>query len=373
MKYMGSKRAMLKNGLGELIEKEIANRSRFVDLFCGSAAVSWHVAERYAAEVVAVDIQRYSSALASAILCRNRPSSPSDIWNDWFQEAKKFVTEMNPPMISEITIKSVEAARYWCKDQPIGTLIYAYGGHYFSPLQATWIEGFRRNLPESSERNSIALAALISASSQAAAAPGHTAQPFQPTKTAKKFISSAWSKDIPSLVSRSIEMVAPRHSKLIGKTACADANKFASTLNPRDLVFIDPPYSDVQYSRFYHVLESIADGTSGIVSGKGRYPSQECRPRSSYSTKSGSKESIEELLMILAEKRADAILTFPDHQCSNGLSGQYIESFASRYFNVQRKSVASTFSTLGGVSNSTEGTRSARQAANELILLLKSD
>ncbi len=364
---------MLKNGLGELIETEIVKRKRFVDLFCGSAAVSWHVAERYPVEVTAVDIQEYGSILASAILGRNHPYSPNDVFNDWYHAARKFVAEVSPPDISEITIKNVDLARKWCKRQPKGTLIYAYGGHYFSPLQATWIEGFRRNLPEPVDASSVALAALISASSQAAAAPGHTAQPFQPTTTARQFISSAWSKEISSLISKSIESLAPRHSKVIGKTVCQDANLFAATLNANDLVFIDPPYSDVQYSRFYHVLESIAKGSSGIVSGKGRYPSQEFRPRSKYSMKSGSKESIEDLLKILAAKKADAILTFPDHQCSNGLSGEYIESFARKHFEVFRKCISSTFSTLGGVSSSLAGTRSARQSANELILLLKSN
>ncbi|MCB9133375.1 MAG: DNA adenine methylase [Anaerolineales bacterium] len=34
--------------------------------------------------------------------------------------------------------------------------------------------------------------------------------------------------------------------------------QIAATLNNNDLVFVDPPYSSVQYSRFYHVLETVA-------------------------------------------------------------------------------------------------------------------
>jgi integrase len=47
MKYMGSKRAMLQNGLGTLLEQEIVGAKRFVDLFTGSSAVALHVAQKF--------------------------------------------------------------------------------------------------------------------------------------------------------------------------------------------------------------------------------------------------------------------------------------------------------------------------------------
>ena len=38
MKYMGSKRAMLKNGLGELLLQEATKANRVFDPFCGSSS-----------------------------------------------------------------------------------------------------------------------------------------------------------------------------------------------------------------------------------------------------------------------------------------------------------------------------------------------
>ena len=65
----------------------------------------------------------------------------------------------------------------------------AYGGHYFSPLQAIHIDALLTTLPITN-KNTL-LASLIHAASECAASPGHTAQPFQPTKTAKKYLFGA--------------------------------------------------------------------------------------------------------------------------------------------------------------------------------------
>ncbi len=54
----------------------------------------------------------------------------------------------------------------------------------------------------------------------------------------------------------------PMHAKTKGETIVGDALQIAKTLNRSDLVFVDPPYSAVQYSRFYHVLENcLCSGT----------------------------------------------------------------------------------------------------------------
>ena len=63
MKFMGSKRAMLANGLGEIVRSESKQAERFVDLFVGSGAVAWYVAEATATKVLAVDLQEFATVL----------------------------------------------------------------------------------------------------------------------------------------------------------------------------------------------------------------------------------------------------------------------------------------------------------------------
>jgi adenine-specific DNA-methyltransferase len=169
------------------------------------------------------------------------------------------------------------------------------------------------------------------------------------------------------------KQLAPKFARQIGEARVADANIAAEQLMENDLAFIDTPYSGEHYSRFYHVLETIAVGKCGQVFGVGRYPSSELRPRSRFSLRSESEDALDELLETIASRGAKAILTFPDHECSNGLSGELVNEIAAEHFRVKERFVESDFSTMGGTgtSDDNETGRKPRQQANELILVLK--
>lgn len=373
MKYMGSKRAMLGNGLGELLSEQVPMSKRFVDLFTGSAAVATHVGCRFNLPVLAFDLQNYSAVLADAVIGRDSKLDWKPAYERWYKRAESFVSELDLPEPSNVTKKLVTEYRSWCEGQNDLPITKAYGGHYFSPHQAVWIDALRAKLPSAEPARTVALAALIQAASQSAAAPGHTAQPFQPTITAKRFLADAWKRDIPTRVRVGFESLAGQFAKRIGDSRVADANDAAEELVEGDLVFLDPPYSGVHYSRFYHVLETIAQGSCGEVSGVGRYPAPILRPRSSYSVTSESKSALDDLLGKISSRGAWAILTFPDHECSNGLSGESVREISGRYFRVEEKIVKSKFSTMGGTGKAQrneEGMRSARHHADELILVL---
>lgn len=373
MKYMGSKRAMLQNGLGELLEHEVLNASRFVDLFVGSGAVAIHVARKFPIPVLAFDLQSYSVVLTAAVIDRKEPLDWEFIWEEWLQRATVRFKTRRIPKTERITQPIVAHARAWCDQQTELPVTKAYGGHYFSPQQAVWIDALRFSLPPHEPAKTVALAALIQVASQCAAAPGHTAQPFQPTRTAKRFIEEAWRKSIIKKTKSAFELLASLSAKRPGEAKVDDANQAAQRLHEGDLVFIDPPYSGVHYSRFYHVLETIARGRCGQVTGVGRYPAREFRPRSKFSVSTESAEALDDLLKTIASKGANAILTFPDHDCSNGLSGNSVREIAAKHFRVRERQVASKFSTLGGTGDdrNNEAGRSARKHAQELMLVLK--
>ncbi len=370
---MGSKKAALQNGLGTLIESEVVGKSRFIDLFAGSGAVSEYVASRHRVEVLATDLQSYSVALASGILLRDRVLKWESIWETWSSRALDIVKTKNVPVLEALTWARVRNYRKWCHDQQNLTVVSAYGGHYFSPLQALWIDALRSTLPSDKLERAASLSALIRAASQCAAAPGHTAQPFQPTRSAKPFLLEAWQKDIPIRTKKLLSEVASRFSLVKGKALVADAIDVAQSTSNCDLVFVDPPYSGVHYSRFYHVLETIATNYAGQVSGSGRYPNKTLRPTSEFSLKSKSKIALSTILETLAGNKSTVILTFPNHECSNGLSGKIVREVCSKNFSVTENSISSNFSTLGGSKgeNKDDPGRRARHKTEELILLLR--
>lgn len=370
MKYMGSKRTMLLNGLGDLLADMAPTTTRFVDLFAGSGAVAIHVATKYEIPVVASDLQQYSTVLAGAVVERQSELEWEKVWKEWHWSANEIYSRHRPPKVERVTKKAVDEFRNWSLHRRSLPLTKAYGGHFYSPVQAIWLDAFRATLPEKKPAKTVALASLLHVASRCAASPGHTAQPLQPGRNANTYIAAAWAKDVPTLNKEFLISLSKMHAKRVGITNIADANVAADDVKETDLVFIDPPYSGVQYSRFYHVLESVATGAPGEVSGSGRNPIPEMRPHSRYSIITGAKKALSELLAKLGTKGAKCIVTFPAHECSNGLSGETVREIAREHFGVKEKLVKSKFSTLGGVNIDVGNGRVARHAAEELILTL---
>jgi len=83
MKYMGSKRSMLANGLGEVLQVAANGVTRIVDLFTGSGAVAHYAAERFDCEVIANDLQKFAGALADAVISRTEESKAAEWWPQW--------------------------------------------------------------------------------------------------------------------------------------------------------------------------------------------------------------------------------------------------------------------------------------------------
>jgi len=373
MKYMGSKRWMLKNGLGTLLTETAPLACRFVDLFAGSGVVATYVAQKVQVPVSAFDLQAFSAVLTKAIIGRSHKIDSGKLWQQWYKNASAGRKRSVPVMNKKFTRSHVEELRDWCARRKNFTVTRAYGGHYFSPLQAIWIDALRAALPKREPARTVALAALIQAASQCAAAPGHTAQPFQPTITAIKFLKDAWDRDVVERTKKALEEISQHCALVKGEAKVSEAIKAADKLAEGDLVFIDPPYTAVHYSRFYHVLETIAHGECGAVEGVGRYPALENRPQSRFSIKSQCPTAFDELLKKIAEKNAAAIVTFPAYMCSNGLSGDMVRDTAKRYFRAKEILVDNKFSTLGGTNriSKTGNLRSARLPAKEIILYLK--
>jgi len=119
-----------------------------------------------------------------------------------------------------------------------------------------------------------------------------------------------------------------------GSIAVQNANTAAKSLRAGDVAFVDPPYSGVHYSRFYHVLETVARGDAGEVSGVGRYPDPKERPWSRYSVATEARNALSELFETVASRGVKTIVTFPVHKCSNGLSGRIVRNLARKHFYV---------------------------------------
>lgn len=372
MKYMGSKRWQLQNGLGRELRKVVRPGDSFVDLFAGSGSVSWFAATQLDTSVTAVDLQNYAAALSGSVIERVRGLDADRLVTSWIEPARSIERSMERVIEEERGLRdrplsrlAVEKIRSIAAEQP-WPFVYAYGGHYFSLEQSSQLQRLRDTLPTRKPDARVCLAALISAASRCSASPGHTAQPFQPTEKALPHIQSIWNRDLLDEAELALRGIASQHATRKGQAFVDDANSYARSLNGGEVVFVDPPYSAVQYSRFYHVLEGIAVGGFSSVSGAGRSPALTDRHRSDFSTVSGARTAFVDLLSTLGSKGCRVIVTFPQSRASNGVSGEEVAELAREWFDVDTSVSAASFSTLGGNGED----RSARHRTNEMIITM---
>ncbi|CUJ09956.1 DNA adenine methylase [Achromobacter xylosoxidans] len=363
--------------LGEILRFESAGARRVADPFCGSGAVSWFLAHSTDKAVFSSDLQSFAAARAAAVVERTTKLDADSIIRSWFQAARKIVNlvavqfpnakrSIQPDLTTAADIRPlVLRSRKFCQAVlppllgRIGgefPMTVAYGGHYFSPMQALELDALRRTIPKSSLQSNACIAALVDAASRCAASPGHTAQPFQPTETAGRFIVEAWNRNVWHATAQALRSIADTHAQVRGRAVVGDYQDCIRRLEPGDLVFADPPYSDVHYSRFYHVLETLVRGAEVTVSGVGRYPPLSERPGSSFSRKGEAYDAARALIEVCASREVGLVLTFPSEGASNGLTiADFVRLGADKFSSIHVHEVRSTFSTLGGSTASRGG------------------
>ncbi|MFJ4159597.1 DNA adenine methylase [Microbacterium testaceum] len=370
---MGGKSALLRGSLGDLVLEGAIGADRFVDLFSGAGSVGHFVAEGADRPVLSADLQTYSKVLSAVIVERVHSLEESAAISSWMAAARERydgdgVAASLRIEDASLSAQLVRAARQRSSEVAGRRLTRHYGGHYFAPLQALAFDHMLSSMPEDAESRMLVLAAVIRAASACAAAPGHTAQPFQPTSTLLPYIRAAWKRDAFSEVERQLGALAPRHARVRGHAEVSDAEAVAKTLSESDLAFCDPPYSSVQYSRFYHVLEGIARGGWDAVSGAGRAPARGDRASSDFSRRTTAVHSLTKLLRVLRRQGCQVMITFPDGDASNGLSAEKIVELAAADWHATTTLVDSTHSTLGGRS---EDARGGRRKLKEAVILLR--
>jgi len=387
MKYMGHKGRIV-NAIKKHVERISRDAHALCDAFCGSGVVSWALAEAFNRPVLAGDLQKFATVRAAGVITRTQALHDFTFVDRWFRRADHLVAEITDDLRIpeapgvEVKTKFIEprklvkrARRYAAKTMRRVLLsnghnwpiTLAYAGYYYSIDQALTLDALRATLPSGRDERAVALSALVGAASRCSASPGHTAQPLGIGRKSLPHVIDAWNRSVFQYVREEVEAIGPRYAKVEGEVKTTPWDDLLEHLSPGDVVFCDPPYSDVQYSRFYHVLETLTRGTAVEVSGAGRNPPFKERPESDFSRKSKSRDEADRLLKFGAERGLRLVITFPVSRQSNGLAAWTFASKAQTYFShVENHEVVSVFSTLGG--NGTEEHRPARHQSIERII-----
>ena len=258
-RYTGSKASLTQWILG-IINKECSGSS-FTDIFAGTGCVAAE-ASKYFKQIIVNDFLHSNNIIYKAFFSQQN-------WNDLKLEEMK-------SKYNSLTLLSIKK-NYYSKN---------FGGKYFSFNDAARIGYIRDDIENLKKQDVIndkeynmLLTSLIYSTDKISNTVGHYDAYFKKKNIKDKF---------------SFKLISPINMKdvVIYKE---DANTLAKLLDT-DIVYIDPPYNSRQYSRFYHVLETIVKNDKPKLYGTALKPEPEnmsdyCR----ISAKDKLKDLIENL------------------------------------------------------------------------------
>jgi hypothetical protein len=216
----------------------------------------------------------------------------------------------------ELTEERLTAYRNFCdrqifpadsrptKDQPYQLCVARYANFYFGLAQAAQLDSVRAAIDEvmpwAGDARDICLAAVIIAASICNSGP-HFAQPrkLSSLRSFREMVerrarSVLWEFE---LAVRRLAARAPLRRPLRSVTQLdwPEAIKlFAQDIGPHRpaAVYFDPPYSKLQYSRYYHVLNTLISYDYPRIEGVGRYPplSERFSSRFEYRARTAQRE-----------------------------------------------------------------------------------
>lgn len=233
-----------------------------------------------------------------------------------------------------------------------------FAGGYCSLQQAIELDALREcidTIGREDERDWL-LAAWLSAFSIVINAPGHTAQYLKPnTVQAATRIVRTWQREIWELFADQLRVIAQ-----VGDSSWRAENEVFSD-DALDLlaspelanvgaIYADPPYTKDQYSRFYHVYETLFRYDFPTSSGLGR--ARDDRFSTGFSLKSQVVNSFVELFDRVAARHVPLVLSYPSDGLLTAAGGSVLELASEKFRVTTVDSFQYDHSTMGASSGS---------------------
>lgn len=379
VRYMGTKRHMADHVRDAIAD--LGPVGRVVDLFSGMGSVAESLQET--ASVVTNDAMSFTAALSRArFKGADRDTSPAEVVERLRDVYETRTRELEREHKAELKREAaaLDGSRadlldYMGKAQHVGNSSarrraarvaaqssgsdhYSLASLYFSAGylslgQAIQVDALRAAIdadPHLDERD-WTLGAWIAATSVLVNAPGHTAQFLRPnSSSAHSRIVRTWNRSIWEEFSVALDAVSQVGSEAWrqdNSVYVGDALDLVSAGELRDIgtVYADPPYTKDQYSRYYHMYETLYRYDFPDSSGAGRNRSD--RFTTGFSLKSAVVASFHDLCRNVARMRVPLVISYP----SSGLlgdAGESVSEIARQYFgNVRTLSYNANHSTMG--------------------------
>lgn len=262
---------------------------------------------------------------------------------------------------------------------PYRLFTITFSDGYFSLAQSIEIDSIRYCIDKACEKSAIEpdqhrwlLIALCQAAVRVATTTGHFAQYIKPNTNNRSFFykqrkKSVWQTWIDCLAL--LTPIGSRSWRRMNKVFNEDSLILLARAKGFDerpaLVYADPPYTDDQYSRYYHIWETLTLYDYPASAGAGRYRPD--RFQTPFSKKTTVKQAMQELVFLCQSLGSDLVMSYPDNGLLHKAGAEPLEILRQHYTNVEvSHCINYEHSTMG----SSKGT--AKLAVKEFIYWAKS-
>lgn len=348
LNYQGNK-ASLMPFISTNIQNYISPGSKICDIFAGSGSVGAYLKNNYS--IVANDAELYSAIISASLL--NTPSTNSllkakEIFFKGYKINLKALLSSHESVVakeriflsSNSTTKLIDLYKnfptIWngldkminyeqlAKDNQYNLFLYYYSGTYFGIEQSIQIDSIIKTIHEfdNVETQNVLFSCLFYAMNETVfSKDGHMAQPLSIEKNSSRHLKQR-KKNVSTYFRIKLDEFIEKSPVLEKNKKCKVFNQDMSTLlkdekfNQQhiDLIYADPPYTDMQYSRYYHLLNIAAKYNypePTILRGKftkGLYT--EGRNQSDLSKKSTATARLEELFNYCHKNNIALVLSY---------------------------------------------------------------
>lgn len=235
-RYIGSK-ANLSDWIINLIKKECSGNS-FIDLFAGTGIITKKASDFY------------KKVLINDILYSN-----NIIYRAFFEEGEYSLNKLESYIIKYNNLNSQKLKNNYFSNN--------FGGKFFNLKDSKKIGYIREDIENNKnyltvKEYNILLASLLYSIDRISNTVGHYEAYFQKNKIEERFIMNLISQNIID----NVEIYREDSNALVKKIEV-------------DIVYIDPPYNSRQYSRFYHLLETLVKWDKPELFGVALKPKEE--------------------------------------------------------------------------------------------------
>ena len=360
MKYMGSKRALLPE-IKKTVKQIIPNNSTILDLFAGTASVGAYLKHDF--NIISNDIQTYSQVIAKSLIGSSSIELPSDthllIFNlekyylenkeklidlfpksyaksnlfvdikkgEWTEERRidylsffnTFPSSSNDFKTTSQELKRLKSMYFKINKDPYLQTCFLFSETYFSFEQAMDIDSIRYAIDmvtTNDELKNILLSALMYAYSYCSSGTGHFAMYRDVADVSSAEDTFIYRKKrVWEYFMKKVDDIINYHQYIPNRKYTAFSMHYEDLLDDEcmknvDLIYADPPYSFVHYSRFYHAVESLVKYDYDIPTFKGRYRSD--RHQSPFCQKTNVVQAFDLLFKKAKEHKSNVLLSYSD-------------------------------------------------------------